>query len=115
MSNAQLSLFSLEPTVQPKYAKGATIEQRFKSFDKANPHVYETLKRISLDMKCRGVTKWSIKAAYEILRWMAAMQTVGENFKLSNDFHALYARKLMAEEPQLDGFFECRARREKHQ
>lgn len=110
MSSLQPTLFDLAPTVQPDYVKGATIQERFAEFDRANPHVFEALKRLSLDMKRRGFERWSIKAAFEICRWMAALQTVGEDFKLNNDYHALYARKLMAEVPALEGFFELRER-----
>jgi hypothetical protein len=101
----------LAPTVQPKYAKEATIQERFESFDQRNPHVFEALKRLSLEMKRRGFTKWSIKAAFEVCRWMAALQTYGDSFKLCNDYHARYARKIMAEVPELANFFELRERR----
>lgn len=98
----------LRPMVQPVYAKAATIQERFEEFHKRNPQVYNAMRSLALGMKRRGFRRWSTKAVYEVMRWQYAMQTQGEAFKLSNDFTSRYARLLMAQEPELDGFFDTR-------
>jgi hypothetical protein len=43
---------------------------------------------------------------YEVLRWNYYMTTDSEDdYKLSNDFRACYARKIMAENLDLKGIF----------
>ena len=112
----QPSLFDMLPAIEPikrvpAPGNGAvqTIEQRFAAFDEANPSVYALLRGLALGMKGRGAKRWSTKAAFEIVRWAYFMQTTDpEGYKLNNNYTALYARKLMDNEPQLAGFFETR-------
>lgn len=96
--------------VRPK--PGETIEERFEAFHAANPHVAETLAQMALELRRRGWKRYGIAALWEVLRFQRAMQTdSNEPYKLNNDFRALYARLLMQQYPELDGFFEIRARR----
>jgi hypothetical protein len=85
----------------------------FEEFHRANPHVYERLKRLAFRLKVRGVQRWGIKALYEVLRFEEAVATSASagTYRLNNNFTALYARKLMEAEPDLEGFFELRERR----
>lgn len=106
----QPALFDLAPTVTPDYDRNASIQERFNAFHRANPHVFRALRSLCLGMKRRGHNQWSIKAAFEIIRWQYAMQTTDNDFKLNNNYHALYARKIMADVPELRGFFETRKR-----
>lgn len=110
----QLTLFEMEPTVAVESSEDASIRARFESFDKQNPHVFEALRRICLDRRLRGMRQWSIKAAWEEIRWYNALKTNGATVKLCNDLHAHYSRKLMQEVPELEGFFETRPLRERN-
>lgn len=92
--------------------RGGTIAERFGAFHRRNPQVYEALKGRALEMRRRGVTRYSISGLFELLRWQYAMQTQGGEYRLNNDFRAPYARLLMAENEALAGFFETRCRRE---
>jgi hypothetical protein len=56
-----------------------------------------------------GKDRYGIAALYETLRY-TALVTSGESYKLNNNFRALYARKLMAENAELAGFFWTRER-----
>ena len=50
--------------------------------------------------------KLGIGMLYEVLRWNYYLSTEGEEeFKLSNDFRAVYARKIMENEPDLADAF----------
>jgi len=84
-------------------------EQRWREFHDANPHVYEWLRDAALKLKARGRERYGIGALVEAFRFHAAMTTDGDDFKLNNNFRAFYARKIMAECPDLAGFFETRA------
>lgn len=104
MSTAiQTELFPITPTT-----KKGSIQEMFEEFDELNPHVYEALKELALKAKRSGAKKLGIKALYEILRWNYMLQTGGAEYKLPNDFHSRYARKLMENEPELANMFNTR-------
>jgi hypothetical protein len=89
-----------------------TIEERFQQFHQNNPVVYELLCKFAREAKDRGVKKWGIKAIFEVVRWHVKVKLQHEgDFKLNNDFTALYARLIMANEPDLADFFDTRERK----
>ena len=85
----------------------------FERFHAENPHVYKRLKRLAFLLKVRGVERYGMKALWEVLRYEQAIATTAAagSYRLNNNFTALYARLLMDEEPDLEGFFELRERR----
>ena len=93
--------------VTPVRTKGGT-EQRFEAFHLANPHVYDHIVEIALDLKSRGFGRCSIWLIFNRLRWLYAIQTRGSEYRLNNNFTAYYARLVMATRSDLDGFFETR-------
>ena len=114
----QLSIFQFLPDLsnapglqQPAAEEGEGIEERFTRFHDANPHVYRALRDMALSLKRRGIEHYGIAALFEVLRFSRMIQTGGDAYKLNNDYRALYARRLMEEEPELVGFFEVRQRR----
>lgn len=119
-AQAQPSLFDdliLQPLAAPEWwgdkdlPQRETIDDRFVAFHRANPHVYQALRALSLDTRRVGVKRWSVDAAMHIVRWRYRLQTKGSEFRIDNSFSALYARMLMEREPELLGFFELRKRR----
>lgn len=86
-----------------------SIRDKFHEFYYANPHVYWRLRELAVDLKHRGRDRYSINGLFEVLRWEHAMKTSGDTFKLNNNYRALYARALMNNEPELEGFFETRS------
>ena len=83
----------------------------FMEFHEANPEVYQELRKLSLDLVDHGRERYGIGGLFEVLRWHRAMRTTDdeqEDFKLNNNYRALYARLLMLVEPRLRGFFETR-------
>ena len=105
----QGKLFDLQDIVSID-GRGHTIDGAFRLFHAANPHVYRLLKQLALQMRTSGRERYGIGGLFERLRWEYAIKTSGE-FKLNNNYRALYARKLMAEEPKLAGFFQTRTRK----
>lgn len=96
--------FSFDRIVEPDED---SIPARFRRFHAANPNVYEALVHLARQLqKRRNMSKIGIGMLYEVLRWNYYMTTDSEDdYKLSNDFRACYARKIMAEEPDLKGIF----------
>lgn len=99
------------PTLVPVEFKGKTIPEQFAEFDRANPGVYSALRSLALEAKRKGWHRASIKLFFERLRWLHAIRTQGSQYKLNNNWHAFYARKLMDNEDELKGFFTTRAQR----
>jgi hypothetical protein len=88
-----------------------TIQERFEAFHAEHPEVFGALRSVCLDMKARGMPRWSIKAAYEAIRWEPLLAGEKRLRSLCNDFHSRYSDMLMARVPELADFFECRPRR----
>jgi hypothetical protein len=102
--STQIGLFA--PIVHTR-GKG-TIAERFAAFDRANPMVYTLLAREARALIAAGHTKIGIGMLWERLRWLYAMDTTGDEFRLNNNFRSHYARLLMEREPDLAGVFETR-------
>lgn len=82
------------------------IELEFQEFHAKNPEVYEKIVKLCLDMKSRGVTHWSVSAAYEIIRYFGVISVDRqEEYKLPNNLRPYYARMIMEQEKELAGFF----------
>lgn len=105
ITDAQLAI---DFDARPANPNGRTIHDAFVAFHSANPQVYETLRRMALTMRRRGVKQFGIAALFEVLRYEAALRTAGDEFKLNNSYRSFYARLLMEEESELTGFFETR-------
>ena len=84
------------------------LELKFEEYHKNNPEVYERLVELALGLLNRGHKRYGIAGLFEVLRWESAMETVGDHFKLNNNYRAFYARLIMDNEPRLHGFFETR-------
>ncbi len=105
----QLDLFAPPVPMPAANANGGSIYDAFVAFHCANPQVYQTLRRMALAMRRRGVKQFGIAALFEVLRYENALRTSGEEFKLNNNYRSFYARLLMEQESELDGFFETRS------
>lgn len=108
--------YDLDGGVVSLFYDNESIRARFEAFHEENPHVYEAIVEKVKQAWLMGFTKWSINAIFEILRWNAAMETgTDEQWKLSNDFRACYARKVMEDFPLWLGFFEIRELRSQNE
>ncbi|MDO0936468.1 hypothetical protein QQY66_33975 [Streptomyces sp. DG2A-72] len=84
-----------------------TITDRFLAFDAQHPYVYRALERLTAQRLASGATRIGLKALFEDVRWQLPEGIRG----LSNNFTALYARKLIADHPHWASAFELRRRR----
>ena len=105
------TLLDLLPMTEPEAPANATIEERAAAFDAANPHVYREFRRLAFVLYGRGHKHFAAKLIVEQMRWMWMMRTAdASGFKLNNNHTAYFARKLMANEPELSKVFETRTR-----
>lgn len=110
MDEQQLVLPGLEPLVEPDYAPGLTIAERFALFHEQNPHVAKALEALAGQWLARH-ERASMKALFERLRWESGLQTHGEAYRLNNDYTALYARLLIERRPEWAAAFTLRVRK----
>ena len=92
---------------------GCNIANRFNRFHFANPEVYHNLVRLAREFRSKGYNynrKMSIAMLFEVLRWNYYLEVDQgeEEFKLSNDFRAPYARLIMQQELDLADAFNTR-------
>lgn len=85
------------------------IDAAFRAFHHQHPEVYRELAALARQWKAAGHNKVGMAALFEVLRWQRGLATRDvDGFKLNNNFRSRYARLLMANEPDLNGFFETR-------
>lgn len=91
----------------------ASLEQKFWTFHRANPHVYAILIDLAAQwIEVHGRNHLAIKMLFERARWEIAMETRdATGFKLNNNYTAFYARLMMEQEPSLAGAFSLRQQR----
>lgn len=99
-----------ELEVEPRRPRG-TIAERYATFNADFPQVYRLLVGFARQAKRRGFDHYGINAIVNRARWEVNM-TWGpdseQGFKMNNDFAPLYARRIMDENPDLEGFFRLR-------
>lgn len=88
--------------------KPATIQERFEEFNREHPEVYTYLIALVYEVLRKGYSHYGIRTLWERMRWHFHIEKGDNEFKLNDHFHSRYARKIMAEHPDLDGFFELR-------
>lgn len=93
--------------------KDVSIYARFQKFHSNNQEVYNNLVRLARKFRSRSYNinrKMSVSMLFEVLRWnyFIEVDQGDEEFKLSNDFRAPYARLIMQQEPDLSDAFNTR-------
>lgn len=84
------------------------IEKKFEVYHRDNPHVYDLFIKFSTQAKESGKKQYSAKSVFERMRWHVDIETVGETFKLNNNYTAYYARKIMQDYSEFYNFFSIR-------
>ena len=104
----QLDL-TLTPPAPPD--REPTIEERCAEFDRDHPEVYAELRRLALHAVRSGRKRPAIAQLVEVARWnLESAARDGDGYKLNNSYRAIWARRLMADVPELAGAFETRER-----
>lgn len=92
----------------PLERPGDPIEEAALKFHLENPHILREIVAVCLLVRRRGRLHWSIKAAFEVVRYNAEISTSGRTYKINNNHARLYSRWIMRDFPELDGFFTTR-------
>jgi hypothetical protein len=79
--------------------------QRWLEWHRQNPHVYRLFKEFTFAAIRRGHKRLSAWLVVNRIRWETSVETLGGDFKISNNFIAYYARLFMEEYPEFKGFF----------
>ena len=106
----QQTLFA--PLVDVESEEGETNRQKFERFHASNPHVYDAIVDKVRKARELGAETWGIAGIFELLRW-SSFCTSGKPWKLSNTNRAYYARLIMSDFPEFDGFFKLAKMRAK--
>ena len=72
---------------------------------KSNPHVYELFKKFTFEAINKGHVRFSHWLIMNRIRWETSINTIGDEFKIRNDFIAYYARLFMHEFPDHNEIF----------
>lgn len=91
-----------------------TIQARFLRFHADNPQVYRELCNRARALHERGWNGIGIALLWESMRYDSMLKTdpSEDTWKLSNDYRSRYARLIMEQESDLEGFFTTRGLRE---
>ena len=84
------------------------LEDKFKTYDEANPRIYRLFHRFARETLDRGYKKYSANAIFERIRWYVNIETTGDSFKINNNYRPYYARKLMGDRQEFSSFFRVR-------
>jgi hypothetical protein len=87
--------------------RAGSLTARAERFHRRNPAVYQYAVDVCRYMRRRRVEHYGIGAVWEIMRFKY-LETHGDLYKLNNNYRAWYARRIMALEPDLAGFFSTR-------
>ena len=82
-----------------------TQKERWWEWHRKNPHVYQMFERFAFEAIRKGHEHLSAWLIVNRIRWESTVVTKGEDFKVSNDFIAYYARLFHALNPEHAGFF----------
>lgn len=101
MNEEQLGLFDRD------VFKGYDLRTRnaFWKYHEQRPQIFEKFKQYAYQMKRAGREHYGAKGIIERIRWDMHMGYEEGDFKISNTFFPLYARLLVKECPEFDGFF----------
>lgn len=83
-------------------------QKRFDEYHQQNPQVLTALIRLTDQAVARGHSHISIELLYNVLRWETMISTVGDEYKLNNNYKSRYARLIEETRPDLKGIFNMR-------
>lgn len=79
--------------------------KKFFRFNSENPEIFKLFEKFAVEAKQSGRERFSHWMIINRIRWYTSIETTGKDFKISNDFIALYARALILKRPEFKNFF----------
>lgn len=87
-------------------------KRKWWAWHRSNPHVYHLFKRFTFEALGKGHEHLGAWLVINRIRWETNIETTGDDFKISNDYIAYYARLFMAEFPEHEGLFRTKTMKE---
>ena len=81
------------------------VLRRFAAHHRRNPLTYNLFKEFSLQALRVGRKHFSHWAVANRIRWYTSVETDGKMRTISNNYVTLYARLLILQHPEFEGFF----------
>lgn len=97
------------PSTRPE-SRSDEIEAAARRFVKLNPEVWDLFLKFTFQLLARGRKHYSSDAVLHRIRWYTDVETSGDEFKVNNNFSAVFARWFHDAYPEHDGFFRTRER-----
>jgi len=88
------------------------IVTAFWRYHQLNPHIFDLYKKFAYQLKNSGRQMYGSKSIIERIRWHVSVDTVGEEFKISNNHGSCYARLMIITDESFKIFFKMRGRNE---
>jgi hypothetical protein len=88
--------------------KRLSIQQAFEEWLINNPKVFGIFLGFAREVQATGKTHYGIAAITERVRWFVNIESVGESFKINNNFRSRMVRRLVEEDPSLSNLFQTR-------
>lgn len=90
----------------------STLDARFAAFDAAHPEVWKLYVRFAFELKRAGRDRGSSEQIIQRIRWETNVNpSRDDDWKINDHYRKRYARKMVAEFPEFEGFFEFRESR----
>jgi|TARA_R110002020_G_scaffold1635_4_gene7422 hypothetical protein len=84
------------------------LELQWQQCKAKNPNLLPQLAGLARELKLAGHSRYSMDGLFHILRWETRSTTGDLGLKVNNNHTAFAARDLMAQFPDLQGFFALR-------
>ena len=85
-------------------ADPALLDKFFK-YHENNPALFDLFVKFAREAQRQSRKRFSVWMIANRIRWYCQIETTGKDFKVSNDYLALYARMLILLDPSFDGLF----------
>ena len=81
------------------------LGRRWIAWNEENPEFYRLFEKFTFQAISRGHSRLSGWLIANRVRWETTVVTTGDDYKISNDFIALFTRFFMVKNPEYIGFF----------
>lgn len=89
----------------------SNAQQKFEEYHRQNPHVLDALIRMTDQAVAKGHKRLGIELLFNVLRWESMISTVGDEYKMNNNYKSRYVRLIEEVRPDLVGVFNKRTLR----
>lgn len=76
------------------------IREKFWKYHSENPELFDLYLKFARQLKNSRRNEYGIAAITERIRWHFAVETVGDDFKINNNYKSCYARLLAITYPE---------------